>query len=88
MIISGTINDPSDQPIANARLALNKAPVSMPDIALLTNARGEFQLGVPVAGEYEIACYADGFEPQMVIVRVDATNSVSLKLRLRYSSSR
>lgn len=61
-IISGVVRNPDGKPIAGARVYFTASPVALPDIAALTNERGEYSLTVPVAGNYKIGCTADDFK--------------------------
>ncbi|MCY7362193.1 MAG: carboxypeptidase-like regulatory domain-containing protein [Ignavibacteria bacterium] len=61
IIISGKIQDIKGKGIGNASIYFIDSPVSMPEIALLTDEVGKFTLSVPVKGNYKIGISADGF---------------------------
>jgi hypothetical protein len=71
-LISGTVIDSNGRPVADARIAFSRAPVAMPDIAMLTDERGAFTLSVPVTGTYELTFTADPHPPRNATVNVDA----------------
>ena len=59
MVISGTVVDADGRPVAGARVFLADAPVSVPDIAALTDADGRFALTAPAPGSYTVAAASD-----------------------------
>lgn len=61
-VISGVVRDPDGEPVAGARVYFTASPVALPDIAALTNDKGEYSLAVPASGKYKIGCTADEFE--------------------------
>ena len=71
-LIAGTVVDSTGLPMADARIAFSRAPVAMPDIAMLSDERGAFTLSVPVEGTYELTITADPHPPRTLTVRVDA----------------
>ena len=71
-LIAGTVVDSTGMPVADARIAFSRAPVAMPDIAMLSDERGAFTLSVPVKGEYELMVTADPHPPRTTTVHVDA----------------
>lgn len=75
-LISGTVVDRDGRPIADARVAFSGGPVPMPDLAMLTDDRGQFTVAVPVHGTYELTFTADPHPPQTttVVVQEDQTN--------------
>lgn len=82
-IIRGTVRSRSGEPIVEARVYITKAPVSMPDIAALTNEQGEFSLHGPVPGSYHLECTAEGFlQESRTIVVEEGQPEVSLILEL------
>jgi len=79
-LIIGTVVDSTGRPVADARVAFSRAPVAMPDIAMLTDERGAFTLSVPVKGTYELTFTADPHPPRTSSVDVDA-DRVNVELR-------
>jgi hypothetical protein len=69
-------------PIAQARVYFTSAPTATPDIAALTNDRGEFTLSAPVPGEYAIEAAAEGFSPGGVVIDVTERADVEAEIRL------
>jgi hypothetical protein len=51
-------------------VSFTAGPVSLPDIAALTDRHGSFTLTAPTAGTYEIEAVADGFRSKKVSVTV------------------
>jgi len=80
-LIAGIVVDSHRRPVADARIAFSRAPVAMPDIAMLTDERGAFTLSVPVEGAYELTITADPHPPRSVTVHVDAER-VEVELRV------
>jgi hypothetical protein len=52
--VSGRVLDNLGRPIAGASVYFVRAPVSMPDVALQTDADGRFVFGVRSSGIYRI----------------------------------
>ena len=71
-LIFGKIVDADSNPVADARIAFSRAPVPVPDIAMLSDASGQFTLSVPVNGAYELTVTADPHPPHTVTVNVQA----------------
>ena len=57
--IHGTVLDAAGRPVARARVYFVKAPVSVPDVAALSDDQGRFTLSAPEAGAYEIGASSD-----------------------------
>ena len=70
LLILGRIVDAGGNPVADARIAFSRAPVPVPDIAMLSDASGQFTLSVPVNGAYELTVTADPHPPQTVTANV------------------
>jgi Carboxypeptidase regulatory-like domain len=70
-LIRGVVRDPSGRPVAQARAFFAGGPVPVPDVAALTDERGEFVLSVPAPGMWELRCDADGFTPAVERVEVE-----------------
>jgi hypothetical protein len=81
-IISGTVHEPDGRPVVGARVYFVQGPVSLPDIALLTDDAGKFQMTAPVAGAYEIGINADGFAPATVTAQVMAGQAAAADITL------
>ena len=80
--ISGTVRDPQGKPVAQARVYFTSAPVSLPDIAALTDDHGAFTLAVPVPGDYTIAAASDAHPPASVKVTVGDAPEIQVVIRL------
>ena len=57
------VRDTRGHPLVGARVFFLEGPVSLPDIAALTDETGACSLSVPMAGNYRIRCVADDHEP-------------------------
>lgn len=80
--VSGQVLDPHGRPVRGARVYFVRSPVSMPDIALHTDAEGRFTLGTRIAGVYCLGVTAPGY-PSLehdVIVAVGRPITVTLRL--------
>jgi hypothetical protein len=86
-LITGSVIDANGRPVADARIAFSRAPVAMPDIAMLTDERGTFTISVPVKGTYELTFTADPHPPRAEMVNVDA-DRVHVELRVPLPNSR
>ncbi len=74
-IINGLVNDENGQPVAGASVYFVSAPVSMPDIAQLTDSKGIFRVSVPAKGRYVIGVKAaDWGMKEVTLVVKDETN--------------
>jgi hypothetical protein len=62
-VIRGVVRDPEGSPVAQARVFIEEGPVPVPDVAILTDERGEFALAAPAPGTYRLGCAAEGFAP-------------------------
>lgn len=82
-IIHGVVSDPDGKPIAGARVYFTQSPAALPDIAALTNDKGEYSLAVPAAGKYRIGCTADEFETLTRDVEIEkgAPKKANFKLK-------
>ena len=80
-VISGTVLSASGQPVALARVYVLAAPGPVPDVALLTDADGRFEIGALPPGAYEIGVSTDGLGSGRVAVRVTRSDAqVQIKL--------
>jgi hypothetical protein len=58
--IAGRVVDKNGQPVAGARVYLERAPVAVPDIAQLTGRDGRFSMTAPAPGLYRVAVTIHG----------------------------
>ncbi len=79
--VSGRVLDDRGRPVAGANVYFMSAPVSMPDIAIQTDADGRFVLGVPGPGDYRIGIKARTYAALEHTIAV-AGKPVSVTLRL------
>ena len=82
-IISGVIRDAQGKPVAHARVYFTSGPVSLPDIAALTDDQGAFTLSVPVRGDYTIAVASGDQPPTAVKVLVGDAEQIHLDIQLK-----
>lgn len=73
-VIAGTVLSAAGQPVAQARVFVLAAPGALPDMALLTDADGRFQLSAPRPGTYEIGAATDGLGSGRAVVVVGPRN--------------
>jgi Carboxypeptidase regulatory-like domain len=84
-LIVGTVQDLHGAPVPEARVYFVGGPGPFPDIAALTNERGEFALTAPTAGRYRIECAAEGFDLEVVEVDAEESGESSIAVSLRRS---
>jgi hypothetical protein len=60
-VIRGVVRGPEGSPVAQARVFIAEGPVPVPDVAILTDDRGQFALAAPEPGTYRLTCSAEGF---------------------------
>lgn len=82
-VISGTVVDSKGQPLANARVYFTSGPVSLPEIAAMTDDSGNFSLTAPAPGKYVIESAADEFGTQSTSVNVKGDKPINIKLQLK-----
>ena len=58
-MIRGLVLDARGHPVAGARVSWGKAPVPVPEVALLTDAGGHFTLAAPALCHYTLRCDSD-----------------------------
>jgi hypothetical protein len=80
-VISGVVSGP-EGPVALARVMIQSAPASTPDIAALTGEDGGFVVGTVGPGRYVLVVHADGYPPARREVVV-SQRDVSVDVRLR-----
>ena len=81
-MITGRVTGPGGEPVAGARVYVADGPAPMPDVAILTDAGGEFALDAPVFGRYRIACSAGHYRPASASVDVAAGGGAVVHIRL------
>jgi hypothetical protein len=81
-VIAGVVSNAQGRPVPGARVYFTQAPVSLPDVAALTDEAGTFSLSVPAAGTYTIAAVADGFSPTAVTVTVTGDPKTQILINL------
>ena len=81
--ISASVRDAKGSPVVGARIFFIAGPVSMPDIAALTDEAGDCTVSVPIAGKYRIGCVAEEFELAEVdtVVTLGAKNQFEIVLK-------
>ncbi len=57
--IHGSVVDAKGKPVAGGRISWAKGPVALPDVMLLSDARGGFTLAAPTPGDYRLRCDTD-----------------------------
>lgn len=82
-IIRGKVLDPRGDPVAGAAVYVISAPVGLPDIAMLTDERGEFDLAFPAPGLYTIGARSDEWGTAQAQVAVAGEEMVNVEVRLK-----
>ena len=82
-VISGIVVDPKGKPVEHARVYFVSGPVSLPDIATLSNREGRFSLSAPMLGAYTIECVVEGFAPVRVTVDVTRSQQANVEIRVK-----
>jgi len=82
-VIHGRVYDPKGEPVVEARVYFMEGPVSLPDLAVLTDGNGEFSLSAPTAGTYQIGCAAYGFVSTTVTVHITSGQDAQIEIRMR-----
>lgn len=81
-VIQGQVVDPQGEPVAGASIYIIEAPVSMPDIAQLTNEKGQFRLSVPAIGRYSIGIQSADWGSARKDVVVSVNDLVTMHIEL------
>ena len=58
-VVQGRAIDAKGRPVAGARVGWASGPVDLPDVMLLTDAKGRFTIAAPVPGDYTLRCDTD-----------------------------
>jgi hypothetical protein len=69
ILISGTVSDNRGRPVSGARVFITSGPGTFPDIAALTDAKGEFCISVLMEGSYSVKCSAEGLGQATALVQ-------------------
>lgn len=80
-IIRGQVVDSQGRPVAEAAAYIVSAPVSMPDIAQLTDDQGQFTMSAPVPGHYTIGVRSDDWGLTQTDVEVSGEEPVAVEVR-------
>ncbi|MER8802308.1 carboxypeptidase-like regulatory domain-containing protein [Mesorhizobium sp. M0998] len=79
-VVFGCVIGADRKPIKGASVMFVRGPVALPDIALITDAAGEFALTAPVDGIYTVLVNAQGFPSVERQVRVSGKASTSIDI--------
>jgi hypothetical protein len=81
-LISGIVRTVQGKAIPQARVYVSNAPVSVPDVAALTDDQGRFSFSVPAPGRYTLESAAEGFAQASSVLDVhqNQTNTVQITL--------
>src|SRR5205823_2207127 len=83
-VIAGKVIDPSGKSIAGANVMIVQGP-QHEDIALLTDAKGEFTLGTRASGAYRLLVNAPNYPP--VERDVEVTDQVGSPILIKVGGS-
>jgi hypothetical protein len=84
-VIAGVVVDADGSPLEEARVYFVEGPVTLPDIAALTDSSGRFALSAPVSGTYQLGVAYEGpagFWQKTTTVEVGEERSVDVKVQL------
>ena len=81
-VLSGLVVGADGNPVSRAKVYFVSAPVSVPDIAALTNEDGQFQLTAPVPGVYTLGATGDSGGSGKVTVETGPEGVAGLSIRL------
>jgi len=81
-LVRGRTVDEQGNPVPGATVVVTRAPVSVPDIAVRSDERGEFVLTLPAPGRYQLGGRAEPAQTGEVEVDVPAAGDVHAELRL------
>lgn len=81
--IDGTVCDAQGRPLAGVAVSFSSAPVSLPEIAMLTDVGGAFRTSVPAAGSYGLTFNLNGFERMTVHVEVPVPTPPPMRIVMR-----
>jgi hypothetical protein len=81
-IIRGKVVNPRGDPVAGAAVYVVSSPVSMPDIAMLSDERGEFALAFPAPGLYAVGARSGEWGAAQTKVEVAGEEEVTIEIRL------
>ena len=76
------VRGPDGHSVARARLWIEGASAPVPDIAALSDDRGEAVMSVPASGGFTIVCAADGFGTKRITVAASAGAPTELVIDL------
>lgn len=80
-IIHGQVFDPHGRPESEATIFIVYAPVSMPDIALLTDADGRFILSAPVPGHYILGFHSESWGATQKSIEISGEDELVIEAR-------
>jgi protocatechuate 3,4-dioxygenase beta subunit len=80
--IQGRVVDSHGRPVPHAAVYIESAPVSLPDIAVVTDERGSFVLNAPSPGPYRIGATAEGHGQASLDVQVEYAEDARIEVRL------
>lgn len=80
--IEGQVIDPHGRPVGEAAIYIVASPVSLPDIAQLTDDEGRFTLSAPVPGRYIVGARSDRWGSAEAEVEVAGEEPARVKVQL------
>jgi hypothetical protein len=81
-LIQGQVIDPQGHPLAEVPVYFISSPMPVPDVALLTDAQGQFTLSVPVRGHYTLGTRAEDGSAAQTDVEVSGTEPVAVTIQV------
>ena len=81
-LIRGHVVDPQGRPVAEAVVYVVSAPMSMPDIAQLTDKEGQFTISAPGLGRYTLGFRSDDWRSTQIDIEVSSEEPVTIEVQL------
>src|SRR5215469_2576273 len=85
-VVSGTVADPQQSPVAGAQLLLTSRETHA-ERRVNTNSQGIFQITGILPGDYDLSVTASGFAPLMHALRLEVGQQLDLHLSLKLASA-
>ena len=86
MVVHGRVVDEGGGAVGAAAVYIVNAPVSVPDVALLTDEHGRFTLSIPVPGRYTLGARSETAGVGHADVALAAGESIDVELQLRVTT--
>jgi hypothetical protein len=82
-LIRGHVVDPQGHPVAEVAVYVVSAPTSMPDIAQLTDEKGQFTMSVPRLGRYTLGFRSEAWGSTQAEIEISSEEPVTIEVQFR-----